>query len=943
MKYIKFFDEIRSSDILLVGGKNASLGQMISGLSGKGIMVPQGFAVTSQAYWYFIEHNKLYDKIKSALSELSDLGQARDSWSFVDSTDKKEYEVLKKVAKNIREMIEAGQMPGDLEQEIVDAYKKLCEICECDKLNSFAVAVRSSATAEDLPGASFAGQQETFLNVAGQQELIECCKKSMASLFTERAIVYRTEKGFDHLKVALSVGVQKMVRSDLASAGVVFTIDTETGFSDVLTINSSYGLGEIVVKGEIIPDEFLVYKPTLKDGFKPIINKRLGEKSEKIVYSKFVGLGDKSLISRLYAYIESFFGNRNKYAGGFTKKVRTSLAERSTFTLTQEEILQLSKYSVEIENYYSQLNGRPTPMDIEWAKDGIDQKLYIVQARPETVHGAKSDSKIGEGLEKEVAQNEQKNKGRVATVKFYRLGKENVDNNLSKNSHEDWLESDSTGKINYGHKSGENNSENQEKKVLLTGQSIGRKIASGKVKVVFSPSDIWRVEDGDILVTHMTDPDWLPAMRKAAAIITDRGGRTCHAAIVSRELGICAIVGTENGTALLSNGQQITVDCSQGQVGYVYEGILDYHAQEVSLSLENLPCKIMFNIANPETAFSNSFLPNDGVGLARIEFIINNIVKIHPMAIIEPEAIKDWETSNKIDWITRGYSDKRAFFIDNLAYGIGTIAAAFYPKPVIVRFSDFKTNEYRNLIGGKYFEPQEENPMIGWRGASRYYDKNYSQAFALECEAIKKCREQMGLKNIKVMVPFVRTVKEAELVFQELEKNGLKRGDKNVYSSSGFGPGKLAGEFVGSDSGIDNFGIVNPMVGDFGVGNAQFDDNLEIIMMCEIPSNVILINEFAKIFDGFSIGSNDLTQLTLGVDRDSGILSKLFDESDPAVKKMMGFAIEGALKSGKHIGICGQAPSDLPEVAKFLIESGISSISLNPDSLGQFLSKFGNK
>ncbi|MFC1842543.1 phosphoenolpyruvate synthase [Candidatus Dependentiae bacterium] len=838
MKYIKNFKDISISDIPEVGGKNASLGQMIGQLAGTGVRVPGGFAITAQAYRYFLEYNDLMGKMAQIMGELKDY---------------KDTKILKKVGSEIRALIVGGTMPDDLKSEIAQAYKALSvqygQYEKAGDVNSDGtdVAVRSSATAEDLPTASFAGQQETFLNVSGVNNLMQACKRSMASLFTDRAIVYRIEKGFDHFEVALSVGVQKMVRSDAGSAGVIFTLDTQTGFKDIIMINSSWGLGEIVVKGEVIPDEFLVFKPTLEKNFAAIIKKSLGDKNRKIIYKKdesalSSGVSDNSDFTKTVETVET---------------AKTSKQEQNNFSLSDDEILELAKYSLIIEKHYSKIHDKWMPMDIEWAKDGQDGKLYILQARPETVHAPEYTKKKKELL------------------KLYKL----------KDSSQKKLR----------------------EKLLLTGQSIGSKIASGKVRVIESVKDIGQVQEGDILVAKMTDPDWVPAMKKAAGIITDRGGRTCHAAIVSRELAIPAIVGAKvfgktgekSATEVLKTGQEITLDCSQGKTGFVYEGALAFVLVDIPVGKlddahVNAPCQVMVNIANPDSAFNVSFLPNDGVGLARIEFIVSGVIQIHPMALIKPEEIRDYQISEKIAHITRAYPDKKQFFVDNLAYGISTIASAFYPKPVIVRLSDFKTNEYRNLIGGTYFEPEEENPMLGWRGASRYYNENYKSAFALECQAIKKARDEIGLRNIKIMVPFVRTVQEAEKVLQELAHNGL---EKNVNS-------------------------------------------LEIIMMCEIPSNVILIDQFSKLFDGFSIGSNDLTQLILGVDRDSEILSGLFDERDQAVKKMMALAIEGAQSNHKPIGICGQAPSDLPEIAKFLIDCGIESISLNPDALADFLMRY---
>jgi len=799
MKFIKRLDQVRITDTPLVGGKNSSLGQMIAQLSSKGIRVPMGFAVTAQAYWSFINHNNFLDKMKAIMARLQ------------DKNDMKE---LKRVGSEIRTLLLEGKIPDDLKAEIALAYKELSSYYDqpnCD------VAVRSSATAEDLPTASFAGQQETFLNVSGVDALIVACKKSMASLFTDRAIIYRIEQGFDHFKVALSVGVQKMIRSDLASAGVLFTLDTETGFKDLVIINSSYGLGEVVVKGEVIPDEFLVYKPTLSERFHAIVKKSLGEKNIKIIYAQE---GDLPV-----------------------QTVNCSEDERDTFSLSEDEIVELSQYAVIIEDHYSALKGGWSPMDIEWAKDGIDGKLYILQARPETVHASRTQKDF---------------------LQVYRF------------------------------------KDKGNRKILISGHSIGGKIASGKTRVVSSALHIDQVQEGDILITDMTDPDWVPAMKKAAGIVTNRGGRTCHAAIVSRELGIPAIVGAQGATEKIASGQEVTIECSRGKTGYVYEGLLPFEEIAIpigKMSTASIAPDVMINIADPDSAFAVSFLPNDGVGLARIEFIINNFIKIHPLALLHPEKIEDSKVTKKIAWITRAYEDKTLFYIDNLAYGIGTIASAFYPKPVIVRLSDFKSNEYRNLIGGSYFEPIEENPMLGFRGASRYYNPRFEQAFMLECEAIKKVRNQMGLQNVKVMVPFVRTVDEAKKVVQVLEKHNLIRGK----------------------------------------------DGLELVMMVEIPSNVLLIDQFCDFFDGFSIGSNDLTQLTLGVDRDSQIVAPLFNENNSAVKKMMEMAIGGALKRFRHIGICGQAPSDLPEVVKFLIEQGITSISLSPDAVAPFLMRYMKK
>ncbi|MCX5921789.1 MAG: phosphoenolpyruvate synthase [Candidatus Dependentiae bacterium] len=793
MKFIKRFDEVCMQDIAQVGGKNASLGEMIGALSKQGVRLPTGFAITSDAYWHYLEFNHLLEPMKKIMATLVDV---------------RDFAKLKEVGRSIRTMLEKATMPDDLAQEIAASYQALSKQYGVDACD---VAVRSSATAEDLPTASFAGQQETYLNIRGVETLLLATQKCIASLFTDRAIVYRIENKFDHFKVALSVGVQKMIRSDLACSGVAFSLDTETGFKDVVMINASYGLGESIVKGLVIPDEYSVYKPALEKGFDSILKKQIGDKQTKMIYTD----------------------NANDPVA----TVEVAEVDRKKSCLNVQEIVELAKDVVLIERYYSALKGSWSPMDIEWAKDGLDNKLYIVQARPETVHASQEH---------------------VHTLTRYEL------------------------------KSGQ-------KRIVATGQSIGQRIVSGTARVIKSADDIGQVQDGDILVTQMTDPDWLPAMKKAVGIVTERGGRTCHAAIVSRELNIPAIVGVQDATTVIKNGQQITLDCSEGKTGCVYDGVIAFEKTTTTLTtLPKLPVELMVNVADPDNAFTSGLLPVDGVGLARLEFIINNVIKIHPMALLHPEKITDKKTQDTIEALTYGYSDKKEFFIDRLSQGVGMIAAAFYPRPVIVRLSDFKTNEYRNLIGGSYFEPEEENPMLGFRGASRYYNERYREAFALECAALKKVREGMGLTNVKVMVPFVRTVTEAERVLQEMAKHGLERGK----------------------------------------------DGLKIIMMCEIPSNVILIDEFSQLFDGFSIGSNDLTQLTLGVDRDSESLSKLFDERDPAVLAMLRMAVEGAKRNKKHSGICGQAPSDYPEVAQFLIDLGIDSLSLNADSVLPFLLRY---
>ncbi len=790
VKYIKYFEEITIKDVPTVGGKNASLGEMIQRLTGQGIRIPTGFAITADAYWHYLETNHFVEKMKNIMNQLSDVQNVKD---------------LQKAGSEIRKMMTSGTMPQDLEQEIITAYHTLCQHYGA-KEGTLDVAVRSSATAEDLPNASFAGQQDTFLNVSGEKELLIACKKSMASLFNDRAIVYRVEQGFDHFKVALSIGVQKMIRSDEAVSGVAFSLDTETGFKNVVMVEASYGLGESIVQGLVTPDEYIVHKPKLVNGYTPIIKKACGDKKTKIIYGK----------------------------NGGAKTVKVAVQDQKKYALSDAEIIELAHYIVTIEKYYSALKKSWAPMDIEWAKDGEDGKIYIVQARPETVYAGNKN----------------------ATLKQYIL----------KNTSE-------------------------EKVPLVKGLSIGRAIVSGTARVIKGAQDISKVNIGDIIVTEMTDPDWVPVMKRASGIITDRGGRTCHAAIVSRELGIAAIVGTKDGTKKIKNGDTITIDSSDSSVGVVYQGKMEYEIKEIALT-ENKqsPVTIMVNSADPDSAFQTSFLPVSGVGLARLEFIITNAIKIHPMALIHPEKV-DKKTMHVIDAITEAYDNKVDFFVEQLSQGIGMIAGAFYPRPVIVRLSDFKSNEYRNLIGGVFFEQIEENPMIGFRGASRYYNDRYRQAFALECQALLRVRKIMGLTNVKIMVPFVRTIQEAQKVIEEMKVHGLVQGE----------------------------------------------DGLELVMMCEIPSNVLLIEEFSDYFDGFSIGSNDLTQLVLGVDRDSTILTSLFDERDEAVKKMMHMAIEGAHKKGKYIGICGQAPSDYPEIADFLIKNGIDSLSLNPDSVMLFL------
>lgn len=809
MKYVKYFEDIRITDVTTVGGKNASLGEMISQLSAYAIRIPTGFAITADAYWHYLEANQLIEKMKQIISQLDNVHNVA---------------LLQKVGMEIRDLITNGIIPDDLAQEIITAYHTLSQRYGVRE-GVLDVAVRSSATAEDLPTASFAGQQDTFLNVSGDQAVLQACKKSMASLFNDRAIVYRVDQGFDHFKVGLSIGVQKMIHSDKAVSGVAFSLDTESGFKEVVMIEASYGLGESIVQGLVTPDEYMVHKPTLLEGYKPIIKKICGDKKTKIVCvptSLLLRKGHKGQV-RL-----------RKGSGKNTKTVRVPVAERNVFALADDTIIELAQTVIIIEKHYSDLKKNWSPMDIEWAVDGQDGLLYIVQARPETIYGGKKES----------------------VMHAY---------TIDKDAH---------------------------KEEIVAGLSVGHKIVGGTARIVKNARDIASIEAGDIIVTEMTDPDWVPVMKLAAGIVTDRGGRTCHAAIVSRELGIAAVVGTHDGTVKIKNGEIITLDCSSGAVGTIYRGKIAYQVEDISMTdAAQSVVPLMVNIADPDRAFQTSFLPVAGVGLARVEFIITNTIKIHPMALLHPEKIENKKVAVEIDIITAAYKDKKEFFVQQLACGIGMIAAAFYPRSVIVRLSDFKSNEYRNLLGGSYFEIVEENPMLGLRGASRYYNDRYKEAFTLECQALLRVRKVMGLTNVKIMIPFVRSVQEAEKVLHAMEAQDLVRGK----------------------------------------------DALELVMMCEIPSNVLLMDEFSHYFDGFSIGSNDLTQLVLGVDRDSTILAPLFDERDEAVKKMMTMAIENAHKSGKYIGICGQSPSDYPEIAEFLIKNGIDSLSLNADSVMSFL------
>lgn len=789
MKFIRWFDQVSLDDVPLVGGKNASLGQMITSLRKEGISVPYGFAITADAYWYYLKSNTLVEPIKDILAQLKP----------------DNIEQLQTVGKKIRSIIVDGTIPQDLADEITRAYEQLCKEY---KQKDLAVAVRSSATAEDLPEASFAGQQDTFLNIKGDTALLASCKKSFASLFTDRAIVYRSQKGFDHMDVALSIGIQKMVHAGDASAGVAFSLDTESGFKDVVMIESSWGLGESIVKGLVIPDEFLLFTPLLKKGYTPIINKKCGVKRYKYVASK---------------------------TADEIEKVVVPPEQQNKFSLNEAEIIELAKAVVAIEHAYTKKHKRWTPVDVEWAKDGGDKKLYILQARPETIHSLVPE----------------KHK-----LEEYRLLPET------------------------------------QVEILAQGISIGHKITSGRAVVIDSVEHINQVEPGDIIVTTMSDPDWVPALKKSGGIITQEGGRTCHAAIVSRELGITALVGVEHAMTNIQTGQMITIDCAQGTHGYVYEGEIPFEVITTTLKeLPKLPVALMVNLGDPAGAFKTSMLPVDGVGLARIEFIISNSIKIHPMVAIHPEKIEDTTTKDIIKKLCAPFGSCKEYVIAQLAYGVGTIAAAFYPRPVIVRFSDFKTNEYANLVGGEYFEMHEQNPMLGFRGAARYYNPRYQEAFALECAAIKRVRQDMGLDNVAVMIPFVRTTKEAQRVLEVLKANGLQKGKHS----------------------------------------------LQVIMMAELPANVLLVDEFSAFFDGFSIGSNDLTQLTLGIDRDSPIMLEQFDEHNPAVKKLFKMLIEGAKRNKRSSGICGQAPSDFPDVARFLIDCGIDSISLNADAVLPFL------
>ena len=783
--------EVTLENLNLVGGKNASLGEMMHNLSTLGISIPFGFAITVDAYWEFLKHNKLEASIRE----------------IIGSIDMDNLISLRKGGMQVRQIIRNGKFPKELESEIIARYKKLSNLYNQDATD---VAVRSSATAEDLPDTSFAGQQETYLNVRGPEGIMEAVRNCFASLFTDRAISYREHFKFDHFDVALSVCIQKMVRSDLASSGVAFSLDTESGFRNAVIINGSYGLGEMVVQGAVSPDEFIVFKPTLEKGFVSIIEKNLGKKDRKMIY------GDDP--------------------GQLTKVVNVQRDLQKKFCLEDEQVIELAQWVCAIEKYYSKKKGHWCPMDVEWAVDGLTNQLFIVQARPETIHSRKDNTKLVE----------------------YKI------------------------------------LEPQPAKRIMSGIAVGSKIATGKVVIMYSldgrdgSHDGIDFREGDVLVTEMTDPDWEPIMKKASAIVTNKGGRTCHAAIVARELGLPAIVGTVQGTDILKDGDTITVSCCEGDTGFIYRGEIPFKKIETDLrDLPQISTPIMLNVASPELAFKFSHIPNAGVGLAREEFIINNYIQAHPLALLHHRELGDKALTEKIEKLITGYESEEAFFIQKLSFGIGKIAAAFHPNKVIVRFSDFKTNEYENLLGGSYFEPKEENPMIGWRGASRYYSEKYRHAFGLECLAVKRVREKMGLSNVVVMIPFCRTVKELLRVYEVMKDYGLVRGE----------------------------------------------NGLEVYLMAEVPSNILLADEFAKHIDGFSIGSNDLTQLTLGLDRDSALVAELYDERNTAVKRFISSLIKTAKAKGVKVGICGQGPSDFPDFAEFLVEEGIDSISVTPDSV----------
>jgi pyruvate,water dikinase len=781
--YIRWFEELRIEDVPLVGGKNASLGEMYRELTSQGVRVPNGFAITAEAFRDTLTAAGAWDELHKLL----------------DGLDKRAVKRLAEVGARCREIVYAAGLSEAVRDQVLAAYRRLGEQYGTE----LSLAVRSSATAEDLPTASFAGQHDTFLNVRGDAMLLDAIRRCNASLFTDRAISYRIDQGFEHFKVALSVGVMKMVRADLAASGVTFSLDTETGFRDVVFITGAYGLGENVVKGTVDPDEFYVHKPTFRQGHRAVLRRALGRKQVKMIY-----------------------------AHGRTREPITNLptpkADRARFCISDDEVLKLADHAIRIEDHYSAKAGTWRPMDIEWAKDGLDGEFYIVQARPETVASQR----------------------RAATMETYTL--------------------------------------RERGEVLVTGRAVGTKIAAGQVRVIRDAHELPRFKPGEVLVADTTTPDWEPVMEIAAAIVTNRGGRTCHAAIVARELGVPAVVGAEHATERLRDGAEVTVSCAEGDVGRIYAGALPFDVAIVDLSaLERPATEIMVNLGNPDLAFQTSFLPVDGVGLARMEFIISEAIKVHPMALIHPERIEDPAERTEVERLTAGYPRPADYFVEKLSEGVGTIAAAFHPKPVIVRMSDFKTNEYAALIGGRAFEPSEANPMLGFRGAARYAHPAYEEGFGLECAAMRRVRDTMGLKNLRIMIPFCRRLDEAKRVLEVMARHGLERGR----------------------------------------------DGLEIYVMCEIPNNVLLIDRFAELFDGFSIGSNDLTQLVLGVDRDSALVAFDFDERDPGVLEMLKLAVEGAKRNGRHSGICGQAPSDYPEIAEYLVRLGIDSISLSPDTV----------
>ena len=797
MKYIINLNEVSLKDINLVGGKNASLGEMIQNIESMGIKVPNGFAVTTNAYRDFIDFNGLQEQVVNLVSGLDD-GNLPE---------------LRRVGAEVRQLIRNGIFPQKIKEEIRERYQQLSESYGQNMID---VAVRSSATAEDLPDASFAGQQETFLNVRGSESILEAVRNCFASLFTDRAISYRNTFNYNHFDIALSVCIQKMVRSDMAASGVAFSLDPESGFKDVVVVNSSWGLGEMIVQGAVSPDEFIIFKPSLEQGFSSIIEKKIGNKDKKMIYGED--------------------------HGKLTKTVTVSDEDKEKFSITDQQALEIARWVSSIEKYYSNLKGRWCPMDVEWAIDGISGDLYIVQARPETIHSQNKTKMLVE----------------------YHVQSEGI-------------------------------------KPIVTGIAVGDRAASGKVVIMHSVDgnvNEHLFEEGSILVTEMTDPDWEPIMKKASAIITNKGGRTCHAAIVAREMGLPAIVGCFNATEILKEKQMVTVSCAEGDAGFVYDGYVEFHKTETSLEdLPKVKTPIMLNVASPDIAFKFAHLPNAGVGLAREEFIINNYIRVHPMALLKHNELNDKNLSEQIRKITLGYDSEETFFIKRLSYGIARIASSFYPNKVIVRLSDFKSNEYYNLLGGSYFEPIEENPMIGWRGASRYYSEAYEPAFGMEIKAIKLVREKMGLKNVVVMIPFCRTVGELLKVYETMEKYGLKRGE----------------------------------------------NGLEVYLMAELPSNIFMADEFAKHIDGFSIGSNDLTQLVLGLDRDSALVAHIYDERNTAVKRAISHLIKVGKENGVKVGICGQGPSDFPDFAQFLVEEGIDSISVTPDSLLKTLKALESK